>query len=240
TGPGKGTATGTPGMDVSRLFDNNSGTRTLFGTATPFVQYHLNGPVTDKATFYTLTSGPTPGIPGGISDQVVDVTASAENTDGGEVKENLVDGDIGTKWLTFMPTGWAQFKLAQPIAVTRYALTSANDAPTRDPQDWNLQGSQDGVNWTTLDSQSGQSFTDRFTTNEYGFANTTAYLYYRLNITANHGAGLLQLAEVQLSVGPGGGTVADPKSWLLKGSYDGRNWTVIDQRTNEMFRWRLQ
>src|SRR5437764_8123070 len=25
TGPGKGTATGTPGMDVSRLFDNNSG-----------------------------------------------------------------------------------------------------------------------------------------------------------------------------------------------------------------------
>jgi len=91
-----------------------------------------------------------------------------------------------------------------------------------------------------LDSQSGQTFGDRFQTKEYGFTNTTAYLYYRLTITRNNGSGLLQLAEVQLSTGAAGGTVGDPKSWLLKGSYDGRHWTVIDQRTNEMFRWRSQ
>jgi hypothetical protein len=32
----------------------------------------------------------------------------------------------------------------------------------------------------------------------------------------------------------------DPKSWVLKGSRDGNNWTVVDQRTNESFPWRLQ
>src|SRR5687767_1094993 len=32
------------------------------------------------------------GIPGSIADRVVEVTASGENTSGGEVKENLNDG----------------------------------------------------------------------------------------------------------------------------------------------------
>lgn len=32
---------------------------------------------------------------------------------------------------------------------------------------------------------------------------------------------------------------ADPKSWILKGSNDGDKWTVLDQRTNETFNWRL-
>src|SRR5262249_19530798 len=39
---------------------------------------------------------------------------------------------------------------------------------------------------------------------------------------------------------PSGVNGGDPKSWVLKGSYDGRRWTVIDERSNEKFRWRLQ
>ena len=40
-----------------------------------------------------VTGRTRPGIPGNIMDKVVDVRASGENADGGEVKENLVDGD---------------------------------------------------------------------------------------------------------------------------------------------------
>ena len=36
------------------------------------------------------------GIPGNVSDRVVAVRASGENTNGGEVKENLVDGSAET------------------------------------------------------------------------------------------------------------------------------------------------
>src|SRR3954454_15287763 len=67
------------------------------------------------------------GIPGNVTDHVTDVRANGENPGAGEVKENLVDGEPGTKWLTFEPTGWAEFDLDTPIKLVTYALTSAND-----------------------------------------------------------------------------------------------------------------
>ncbi|WP_210594571.1 discoidin domain-containing protein [Streptomyces scabiei] len=83
------------------------------------------------------------------------------------MKENLVDGEPGTKWLTFQPTGWAEFDLDRPAEVVTYALTSANDAETRDPKDWTLRGSTDGKEWKTLDTRSGESFGQRFLTKSY-------------------------------------------------------------------------
>ncbi|MGH2947566.1 MAG: GH92 family glycosyl hydrolase [Solirubrobacteraceae bacterium] len=146
--------------------------------------------------------GPKPtGIPGNVTDRVVEVRASGEHAEAGEVKENLVDGSPQTKWLVFESTGWVEFELFEPIAVVHYALTSANDAPGRDPKDWTLSGSNDGESWTVLDEQTGQDFPERFHTNEYRFDNGTAYLHYRLDFTANHGDDILQLAEVQLSDG---------------------------------------
>jgi hypothetical protein len=72
-----------------------------------------------------------------------------------------------------------------------------------DPKDWTFEGSNDGTNWTVLDTQTNQVFTTTETTdnsnpvlpkqiftgnmNEYNFVNTTAYRYYRLNISANNG-----------------------------------------------------
>jgi hypothetical protein len=32
----------------------------------------------------------------------------------------------------------------------------------------------------------------------------------------------------------------DPKSWVLKGSYDGKTWAVADQQTGQAFSWRQQ
>lgn len=145
------------------------------------------------------------GLPGGVTDRVTEVRASAENAAGGEVKENLVDGEAGTKWLTFASTGWAEFDLEEPAKVVTYALTSANDAAERDPRDWTLQGSTDGKEWKVLDTRKGETFDKRLKTKTYDFANATAYAHYRLDITANNGAsGILQLADVQLSVGGSG------------------------------------
>jgi predicted alpha-1,2-mannosidase len=144
-------------------------------------------------------SSPT-GLPGSLLGQVSAVTASAENPPN-ETAVNLKDGNPSTKWLAFNPTGWVTYQLAKPAAVVRYALTSANDAPTRDPKDFTLQGSNDGSTWTDLDRQAGQSYSGRFATNTYSFTNTTAYGYYRLNITANSGDSLVQLADWDISDG---------------------------------------
>ncbi|MET7479629.1 GH92 family glycosyl hydrolase [Streptomyces sp. NPDC005648] len=151
-----------------------------------------------------VDGGFSSGIPGTVDDHVTDVRASAENTDGGEVKENLADGEAATKWLTFHPTGWVEYDLDKPARIVRYALTSANDEEERDPQDWTLQGSTDGKDWKTLDSRSGESFAERFQTKSYDLAEPAEYAHFRLDITGNHGAGLLQLADLQLSTGGSG------------------------------------
>jgi predicted alpha-1,2-mannosidase len=144
-------------------------------------------------------SSPT-GLPGSVLSQVSAVTASAENPPG-ETAANLKDGNPSTKWLAFNPTGWVTYQLAKPAVVVRYSLTSANDTPSRDPKDFTVQGSNDGSTWTDLDSRTGESFSGRFATNTYDFTNTTAYGYYRLNVTANSGDSLVQLADWDISDG---------------------------------------
>ena len=66
-------------------------------------------------------------------------------------------------------------------------MTSANDAPERDPKSWVVEGSNDGQTWAPIDSQTNQSFTGRQQEKDYKSANTTAYSSYRLNISANSG-----------------------------------------------------
>jgi len=138
------------------------------------------------------------GLPHNIRERIVEITASGENPPN-EGKDRLVDGNKGTKWLTFATTGWVQVKLSAPIAVTTYALTSANDVPERDPRNWTLQGSLDGTTWTVVDSQTDQVFTDRGQTKVYPLTNTQAFLYYKLDVTANGGAPIVQLAELEMA-----------------------------------------
>ncbi|MGW8671181.1 GH92 family glycosyl hydrolase [Streptomyces niveus] len=142
------------------------------------------------------------GIPGNVTDRVVELRASDENTNGGEGKENLVDIQSSTKWLAFEPTAWIEFDLDAPVKVSTYALTSANDHAERDPKEWTLKGSTDGKDWKTLDSRVDQTFGERFQTKSYDFDNSTEYAHYRLDITKNNGAGdATQLADVQFSNG---------------------------------------
>jgi glucose/arabinose dehydrogenase/PKD repeat protein len=140
-------------------------------------------------------------IPGDITDKVAEVTANGENSGSGEVKENLVDHDPGTKWLVFEPTGWVQFRFSEPVDVVRYALTSANDFAGRDPKNWTLQGSNDGTTWTDVDTRTNETWPDRFVKRKFTVTNTTVYSHYRLNITANSGEPLIQLADFLVYTG---------------------------------------
>ncbi|MEU1709185.1 GH92 family glycosyl hydrolase [Streptomyces sp. NPDC005706] len=155
-----------------------------------------------------VDGGYSTGIPGNVDDHVTEVRASDENAGAGEVKENLVDGEPGTKWLAFQRTGWVELDLDKPVKLVTYALTSANDYAERDPKDWTLQGSADGKDWKTLDTRSGESFKERFQTKSFDLAEPAEYQHFRLDVTANNGAsGILQLADVQFSTGGGDTTV---------------------------------
>jgi glucose/arabinose dehydrogenase/PKD repeat protein/type 1 glutamine amidotransferase len=130
------------------------------------------------------------------------VTASGENPPN-ETKDKLTDGNPNTKWLARANTAQVAYQLGADTTVTGYALTSANDFAGRDPKDWTLQGSADGQTWTDLDRRTGQSFAERFQTRTFEVAEPRPFRHYRLDITANAGEPLTQLADLRLFAGPG-------------------------------------
>ena len=92
----------------------------------------------------------------------------------------------------------------QRYLVTRYTVSSANDAatyPERNPADWRLLGSNNGgASWVTLDIRTNQVFTANFQKQTFGFTNTTTYNIYRFQIdrVANPAAAVaMQLDELE-------------------------------------------
>jgi hypothetical protein len=82
---------------------------------------------------------------------------------------------------------------------TRYHLTSADDVPERDPRQWKLEGSRDGVNWTVLDEQANQQpFASRHETETYPIANPAEGRFFRFTFPNNPGVPHFQLAEIAL------------------------------------------
>ena len=167
-----------------------------------------------------------PGLAHNVRERVTAVTASGENAPG-EGRDKAFDGDRGTKWLTFATTGWVQARLDAPLTVTNYALTSANDVPERDPRDWRLQGSADGTTWTTVDTRAGETFSGRGVTKGYTVADPRPYAYYRLDVTANGGAPIVQLAEVELAdpAVPTPEPIDGPFTGWMRDRYADGRWT---------------
>ncbi len=127
-------------------------------------------------------------------------SASFNSGSGAEGSDQAFNQEPGSKWYGYnSPTGWIQYDFGANNAqvVKRYTVNSA-DVADRDPKSWTFLASQDGSNWTTLDSQSNQSFGYRMQQNTYNIGNTTAYRYYRFNITANNGAGGTAVSELGL------------------------------------------
>lgn len=130
------------------------------------------------------------------------ISVSAENTSNqNENSSKLIDNNIDTKFFTggYEPGLWMQVQFNDPVAVAVYTITSGNDAHERDPKSWELQGSNDGTNWTDLDIQTNITFSDYKQTKRFEFDNTTAYKYYRIIVTEKNGDGSgFQLSEWRL------------------------------------------
>jgi PKD repeat protein len=142
---------------------------------------------------------------GTASSLFVDVPGSFDiewqsRTSEGELYEKIYDGLTSTKFLSTFGGDNPPIRMSWspdvPVVADFYTITSANDAPERDPKAWVLEGSMDGQNYVELDRRSNEQFKARFETKLYTFSNTVAYKYYRLHITEKFGSGsLLQIAE---------------------------------------------
>ncbi|WP_326793227.1 glycoside hydrolase N-terminal domain-containing protein [Streptomyces sp. NBC_00841] len=123
-------------------------------------------------------------------------TSSTEGVD------KTYDGNSSTKWCIEAPGSKVQWQveLPDPVEVASYRLTSANDVPQRDPQEWTFSGSADGATWTELDSRAlATPFESRYQTKEFTCADTAAYRFYRFDFVPEAGVSHFQVSEIGLS-----------------------------------------
>ncbi|MBN1410181.1 MAG: carbohydrate-binding protein [Spirochaetales bacterium] len=180
------------------LIETSTPTDTPANTPTPTNSPSNTSTLTPTNTpVNTASPTPTTTVLTDITDLGGTVSAQYTDSPSGEDIAKLTDNNINTKYLTFHASGWVQFNQSMSSVISKYTITSANDAAERDPYSWTFQGSTNGSTWTTLDSRSGEDFPNRFQTREFTFTNTAAYTYYRLNMNNNSGT-ILQLAEWEI------------------------------------------
>ncbi|MBC3846768.1 RICIN domain-containing protein [Winogradskyella echinorum] len=109
-----------------------------------------------------------------------------------------------SKWLdnTGVPSvsnpSFISIEFVRPQYVNQLIITSANDVPDRDPENFRILGSNGGA-YTELGVWTGEQFYTRYQSKYFVFSNTTAYTTYRIEITKNLGnIALTQLAEIEL------------------------------------------
>jgi len=151
---------------------------------------------------------PQQGTPGEAVENLINDQVVFEGTPPNFTKWNDLQGD-----LFMIPV---EFRLDQPRTVHFYTLTSANDAPERDPWQWRFLGTNvanpDPTDFVLLEERTNVEFPERHQTQLFGpVVNVTAYTTYRFEFEtqyvaqtpAGYPAGLpipnsIQLAEVEL------------------------------------------
>ena len=134
---------------------------------------------------------------------------------GGEFSFNVFDNILGggnAKWCCGRGGGipdeglhvTAEFE--QAYVLTHFTVSSANDVPARDPTVWEVQGSNDGEDFTTIFAHDGDSFwTARlqvvlFEAGDDFDVQTTAYRFFRhvpFNTASNPAGAYFQIGEIE-------------------------------------------
>lgn len=90
--------------------------------------------------------------------------------------------------------------------MTHFTVSSANDVPARDPIEWEVQGSNDGDEFTTIFAHDGDSFWDqrlqvvRFDAGEDYDVQKVGYRFFRhvtYNTAANPAGAYFQIGEIE-------------------------------------------
>lgn len=131
------------------------------------------------------------------------IARASQEIIGNEEAWKAFDGDnnnIPSRWATInIPTGWISYEFNNSITISKYSIAPPIGNPQQAPKDWTFEGSNDGTNWTVLDTQTNVSdWVDR-TYKEYLIANDTSYKIYRINISANNGnSARVSITEIQM------------------------------------------
>ncbi|MBQ4228887.1 MAG: hypothetical protein II675_03675, partial [Bacteroidaceae bacterium] len=126
------------------------------------------------------------------------------------------------------------YTMADTVSINAYSITASKNEPTRDPASWILEATNDGENWTLLDTRSDESFSNRYATQFYFIETTETYNTYRLTVTAVNGGNQLQIGELQLlSITPVDPTGIDKDNVIVNFSHNEAIFNLAGQRLSK-------
>ncbi|GAB4512962.1 MAG: hypothetical protein Tsb0019_10020 [Roseibium sp.] len=145
--------------------------------------------------YLEVNISPTNLKPSGTGNPVPDMTSNTapsgtvSASNGSASAWQLFNRSEGKVVLSAGAAGWVQYSFPDAVVIDGYMLQAPNDNSQNDdmPWQWTIEASNDGSNWSILDTQDGQ---DTWASNEwrqYAFHNETAYSHYRLSFTQGGG-----------------------------------------------------
>lgn len=182
----------------------------------------------------------------GTADVTGSGTAGGTYMPGGSEPWEAFDDDPDTYWSNDMPPGMTpnylsyDFGSGQDKTATYYSIQSS--VANYRPKAWTFEGSADNSSWTTLDTQSGITWTGNYQVQEFSFSNATAYRYYRINITDTEGGGEsypaliseMQIGETPTSSGRYEITISNPGNENIDDwSVSGNGWSVSTKQQGQ-------
>ena len=128
------------------------------------------------------------------------VRGSSTNYPRNQKPEMAIDDRPGTKYLNRDGNGSGLTIITRLGVVAGVSLTSAEDAPGRDPKTYKLEGSTNGKSFTVISEGEVPSFTKRRQKKEILFDNNSSYQHYRLTFPklVDVYSKEMQIAEIEL------------------------------------------
>lgn len=119
--------------------------------------------------------------------------ASASTTLAGynawEAFDGIAADAVGSSWHTTAgnTSGYLQLQLPSAKTFVAYWMVSAYSVPLRAPRSWTIRGSNNGSDWTTIDTRTDITGWANSTPRVFEIQSPGSYLYYQINVTTNNG-----------------------------------------------------
>ncbi|WP_379151183.1 discoidin domain-containing protein [Paenibacillus sp. sgz5001063] len=136
-------------------------------------------------------------------------------------------------WCAKSSTGWLSYEFNAAKVITKYTISpiGLNGYVNRMPKNWTFEGSNNGVDWTVLDTKTDVSSWQDGTIKEFLINNTSSYLKYKINVSSINGGSYLSIGEMEMMESqnvplPPTLTVSDGNNEILL------NWTAVPTATS--------
>lgn len=102
--------------------------------------------------------------------------------------DKVVTGDTGWVTSSGVTSGWLKYQFPTAQIITSYSITPGYSyVNTRAPKSWTFQGSNNGADWETLDTQTNITTWVSNTAKTYTISSPASYTYYKLDVTETGG-----------------------------------------------------